>query len=100
MKITSMCFASALLLASTGVGFAQAPDNNAPASPGMSSGAMASGGGRMAACRDDAAKFCAGKTGADRRACLTTNMSGLSDGCKAAIAGASGAATGAPPANR
>ena len=101
MKISSMCFASIVLLASAGSGFAQAPDNAAPASPGASSGAMTSGGGgRMAACRDDASKYCAGKTGADRRACLTTNMTSLSDGCKAAMAAASGAGTSPRPANQ
>jgi hypothetical protein len=99
MKTSSMYFASILLLASAGSGFAQAPDNAPPATPGASSGAMASGGGgRMAACRDDASKFCSGKTGAERRACLTTNMSSLSDGCKAALAAASG--SGARPANQ
>jgi hypothetical protein len=43
------------------------------------------GGGRMAACRDDAQKLCADKRGPDRRACLQSNMASLSTGCKAAL---------------
>jgi len=100
MKFGSMYFASILLLASAGSSFAQAPENAAPANPSASSGAMASGGGRMAACRDDATKFCAGKTGAARRECLTTNMSSLSEGCKAAMASAPGAGTSTRTTNQ
>ncbi|HEY0266175.1 MAG TPA: hypothetical protein VGC16_05440 [Rhizomicrobium sp.] len=44
------------------------------------------GGGRMAACRDDMQKFCADKTGPDRRACMMANKDKLSDGCKSALA--------------
>jgi hypothetical protein len=102
MKFSTMCFTSILLLGSAGIGFAQTPDNSAQASPGMSSGpaTAAGGGGRMAACREDANKYCSGKTGADRRECLTTNMSSLSDGCKIAMAAAPAAGTTAPPANQ
>ncbi len=46
------------------------------------------GGGGMAACRDDAQKFCADKTGPDRRACMEANKDKLSDACKAARAAA------------
>jgi hypothetical protein len=101
MKLSSMCFASILLLGSVGIGFAQTPEN-AQANPGMSSGAAPAGGGggRMAACRDDATKYCSGKTGPDRRECLTTNMNSLSDGCKTALSAASDGGMNAPPGNR
>jgi hypothetical protein len=99
MKLSLICLTSILLLGSAGIGMAQTPDN-AQANPGMSSGAAPAGGGRMAACRDDATKYCSGKTGADRRACLTTNMSSLSDGCKTALSAASGGGMNAPPGNR
>jgi hypothetical protein len=46
------------------------------------------GGGGMAACREDAQKFCADKTGADRRACMEANKDKLSEACKAARAAA------------
>jgi hypothetical protein len=46
----------------------------------------AGGGGGMAACRDDAQKFCSDKTGPDRRACMEANKDKLSDACKAARA--------------
>ena len=46
----------------------------------------APGGGGMAACREDAQKFCADKTGPDRRACMEANKDKLSDACKAARA--------------
>ena len=46
----------------------------------------AGGGGGMAACRDDAQKFCSDKTGPDRRACMEANKDKLSDGCKSAMA--------------
>ena len=48
-------------------------------------GAM-TGAGPMAACRDDAQKFCADKMGPDRRACMQENHDKLSDACKKAIA--------------
>jgi hypothetical protein len=48
------------------------------------------GGGRMAACRDDAQKLCPDKHGPDRRACIEANKDKLSDGCKAAIAARAG----------
>jgi hypothetical protein len=41
------------------------------------------GGGGMTACRADAQKFCGGKSGADRRACMDVNKDKLSDACKA-----------------
>jgi hypothetical protein len=72
MKI-KMLMAAGLLVVTTGAAFAQGA--GAPA-----------GGGGMAACRDDAQKFCADKTGPDRRACMEANKDKLSDGCKAARA--------------
>ena len=48
--------------------------------------APAGGGGPMAACRDDMQKFCADKTGPDRRACMQDNHDKLSDACKQALA--------------
>ena len=55
----------------------------------MSAGtAFAQGGGGMAACREDAQKFCSDKTGPDRRACMDANKDKLSDACKAARAAA------------
>ena len=68
MKI-KMLMAAALLTVSGGVAFAQAP-----------------AGGGMSACREDAQKFCADKTGPDRRACMEANKDKLSDACKAARA--------------
>jgi hypothetical protein len=61
---------AAALLAMTGSAFAQG----------------APGGGGMAACREDAQKFCADKSGPDRRACMEANKDKLSDACKAARA--------------
>ena len=63
---------AAALMAATGTAFAQ--------------GAPQGGGGGMAACREDAQKFCADKTGPDRRACMEANKDKLSDACKAARA--------------
>jgi hypothetical protein len=71
MTIHKLLLAATLLAASAGMAVAQAP---------------AGGGGRMAACRDDMQKFCADKTGPDRRACMESNKDKLSDGCKAARA--------------
>ena len=68
-------FVAAGLLAA-GAALAQAPQGGG------------NGGGRMAACRDDAQKLCAGKTGPDRRACMEENKDKLSDACKAARAAA------------
>lgn len=67
-------FVAAGLLAA-GTALAQAPQGGG-------------GGGGMAACRDDAQKLCAGKTGPDRRACMEENKDKLSDACKAARAAA------------
>ena len=52
--------------------------------PALAQGAPQGGG--MAACREDAQKFCADKTGPDRRACMEANKDKLSDACKAARA--------------
>jgi len=65
-----MLVAAAWITAAGTTAFAQAPQGN----------------GGMAACRDDAQKFCADKTGPDRRACMETNKDKLSDACKAARA--------------
>jgi hypothetical protein len=70
MTIRKLLLAAAVFTATTGMALAQAP----------------AGGGRMAACRDDMQKFCADKTGPDRRACMEGNKDKLSDGCKAARA--------------
>ena len=48
------------------------------------------GGGGLAACREDAQKFCADKTGPDRRTCMEANKDKLSDACKAARAARAG----------
>jgi hypothetical protein len=69
-------FVAAGLLAA-GTALAQAPQ-----------GGGGGGNGGMAACRDDAQKLCAGKTGPDRRACMEENKDKLSDACKAARAAA------------
>jgi hypothetical protein len=68
MKL-KLIMAAALLTASASVAFAQPP-----------------AGGGMAACREDAQKFCSDKTGPDRRACMEANKDKLSDACKAARA--------------
>jgi hypothetical protein len=68
MKIKMLIVAGLL---AAGPAFAQAP---------------AGGGGGMAACREDAQKFCADKSGPDRRACMEANKDKLSDACKAARA--------------
>jgi len=68
MKI-KMLIVAGLLAATAGTAFAQAP-----------------AGGGMAACREDAQKFCADKSGPDRRACMEANKDKLSDACKAARA--------------
>jgi hypothetical protein len=69
-----MILAAALLAGSAATAFAQ------------DAGAPPAGGGRMMACRADMQKFCADKTGPDRRACMMANKDKLSDGCKSAIA--------------
>lgn len=74
MTIKTMLMAAALLTATAGGAFAQG------------AGAPQGAGGGMAACREDAQKFCADKTGPDRRACMETNKDKLSDVCKAARA--------------
>ncbi|HEX4026060.1 MAG TPA: hypothetical protein VHX18_00475 [Rhizomicrobium sp.] len=73
MKIKTMVLAAAVLAMGAGAALAQ-------------NGAPPPGGGRMAACRDDAQKLCPDKHGPDRRACMETNKDKLSDGCKAAMA--------------
>lgn len=78
MKIKILTIA-VLLAASAGTAFAQG------AGTPPAGGAMAAGGG-MAACREDGQKFCADKTGPDRRACMEENKDKLSDACKAARA--------------
>jgi hypothetical protein len=72
MTIKTMLMAAALLTATAASAFAQ--------------GAPAPQGGGMAACREDAQKFCADKTGPDRRTCMEANKDKLSDACKAARA--------------
>ncbi len=74
MKL-SIVVAAGLLAAGTAL--AQAPQ-----------GGGGGGNGRMAACRDNAQKLCAGKTGPDRRTCMEENKDKLSDACKAARAAA------------
>ena len=80
MTIKTIFMAAALLSATAGGAFAQGAGTPPPAG-----GNMAAGGG-MAACREDAQKFCANRTGPDRRACMQTNKDKLSDACKAARA--------------
>jgi len=58
------------------------------ASAAFAQGGQQAGGGGMAACREDAQKFCADKTGPDRRACMEANKDKLSEACKAARAAA------------
>jgi hypothetical protein len=70
MTIRTMMMAAALVMAASGA-YAQ------------QSGGQ---GGGMAACREDAQKFCADKTGPDRRTCMEANKDKLSDACKAARA--------------
>lgn len=79
MKINKILTTAALLAMTTGTAFAQG------AATPAAGGSMAAGGG-MAACRDDMQKFCADKTGPDRRACMEENKDKLSDACKAARA--------------
>src|SRR5881227_3002280 len=43
-------------------------------------------GGPLAACAEDAAKFCNGQSGLAARACLAQNTEKLSAGCKSAAA--------------
>jgi hypothetical protein len=74
MTIKKMLMAAVLLTATTGGAFAQGAGTPTP------------GGGGMAACREDAQKFCSDKTGPDRRACMEANKDKLSDACKAARA--------------
>jgi hypothetical protein len=73
MTIKTMMLAAAVLAMGASAALAQ-------------NGAPAGGGGGMAACRDDAQKFCSDKTGPDRRACMEANKDKLSDACKAARA--------------
>lgn len=98
MKPICLFAAVALLTANAGLAFAQdAPAGNASGMGDMNGmgnmGGMAMRGhGRMAACRDDMQKFCAGKQGPDRRQCMQDNKDKFSDGCKAALAARHGGA--------
>ncbi len=74
-----------MLSALLSVGLVGAAMAQPPASPPPAAGG-GGGGGRMAACRDDMQKFCADKTGPDRRQCMMDNKDKLSDACKAAMA--------------
>jgi hypothetical protein len=82
MMIKTMVIAAMLLGATASGVFAQGAAQPA-------AGGMAVGGG-MAACREDVQKFCADKTGPDRRACMETNKDKLSDACKTARAARAG----------
>ncbi len=73
MKSTTIFVAGILLAASAGLALAQ------PA------GGAGAGRGGFAACQEDMAKYCADKTGPDRRQCMQDNMSKLSEGCKTAL---------------
>jgi hypothetical protein len=48
------------------------------------------GGGRFAACADDTAKYCSGKTGAAQQSCLQQNLSSVSGECKVALSAPEG----------
>ncbi|HSS13358.1 MAG TPA: hypothetical protein VLL04_05680 [Rhizomicrobium sp.] len=74
MTIKTMLAVAVLLTTSAAGAFAQG------------AGAPPPGGGGMAACREDAQKFCADKTGPDRRTCMEANKDKLSEACKAARA--------------
>ena len=75
MKVATLLIAGSVLIASRWFGVCLC--------------ALAGGGGRgaamRAACGDDIGKLCAGKTGADIRACLTDNKDKVSATCKAAM---------------
>jgi hypothetical protein len=94
MTRTRILIAATLLAASAGMAFAQGapPAGGAPGGPGGPGGG---GRGRLAACQDDMAKFCADKTGPDRRQCLMDNKDKVSAPCKAAM---SAPPPAAPPA--
>ena len=83
MKFSTLAIASLLVISSTGLALAQGAAMSGPPA----------GRGRMAACRDDAQKYCADKRGPDRRACLQSNMANLSDGCKTAMSAAGNMST-------
>jgi hypothetical protein len=82
MTLSKVVLASLLVVGSVNMAFAQ---GQAPAG---------AGGGRLAACRDDAQKFCSDKTGPDRRQCMQDNKDKFSDACKAALAAPRPAAPG------
>jgi sugar lactone lactonase YvrE len=72
-------------------GTAPDPGGRLPVGPGgkvaADSGGRAGGrGGFLAACADDAAKYCAGHSSFEARACLTQNAEKLSGQCKNALA--------------
>jgi len=89
MNITKLLLAAAMLAGSTSMAFAQAAGSGMAGPPA---------GGRMAAGRDDMQKYCADKTGPDRRACMQDNKDKLSDGCKAAMAAPRPGGMSGPPA--
>jgi hypothetical protein len=74
MMIKAMTVAAVLYAAGAGAAFAQ------------DAGSPPAGGGRMAACREDAKNLCPNKIGPDRRDCMKANKDKLSDACKAALA--------------
>jgi hypothetical protein len=81
MKLMTLVLAAGLAVPA--MALAQTP----PPAGGMNGPGMAGpGGGRFAACRDDAAKYCADKQRGERRACLNDNKDKLSDACKSALA--------------
>jgi len=94
MKASNLLLASALVLGSTAIAFAQVPAG-APAGGGAGG---ARGGAMRAACGNDIQTLCAGKQGPEIRQCMMDNQSKLSDSCKAAMAQGRGA--GAPPPGR
>jgi hypothetical protein len=83
MTLSKIALASLLIVGTAGIALAQGQ-------------AAPPGGGRMAACREDVQKFCADKTGPDRRQCMQDNKDKLSDACKTALA----APRSAPPAGQ
>jgi hypothetical protein len=74
MTIKTMTVAAMLIVAGAGTALAQ------------DAGPPPAGGGRMAACREDAKRLCPDKTGPDRRDCMKANKDKVSDACKAALA--------------
>ncbi|HEY4115365.1 MAG TPA: hypothetical protein VGM17_15020 [Rhizomicrobium sp.] len=86
MRRSSLVSAAAVLIALTVAGCNQSSNKNHTANtPAMTTGAKETRGGFRAACREDIRQYCASQRGRERRECLETHKSQLSESCRALL---------------